>query len=80
MIAQRFAVEFDRSTVGIAIRVPGGFMFHASDRRFDEMDGHVFPRARAIEAQLKRATKGGAHAVDEKPIPTSKVSLIRNKS
>ena len=57
MTTQRFSVEFDRRTVGIAVRVPGGFMFYASDRRFDEMDGHVFPRARAIERQLKKVSK-----------------------
>jgi hypothetical protein len=60
MITQRFAVEFDHRTVGIAVRVPGGFMFYASDDRFDAMDGRLFPRARAIERQLKRVAKVGA--------------------
>ena len=66
MISQRFSVEFDRRTVGIAVRAPGGFMFYTSDRKFDEMDGKMFPRARAIERQLnsiarrrKRAPEGG---------------------
>ena len=54
MITQRFAVEFDRCTVGVAVRVPGGFMFYASDTRFDELDGRLFRRARAIERELKR--------------------------
>ena len=53
MTNQRFAVEFDRRTVGIAVRVPGGFMFYASDNRFDELDGKLFRRARAIERELK---------------------------
>lgn len=57
MITQRFAVEFDRRTVGIAVRVPGGFMFYASDDRFREMDGRVFKRARAIERELRRTAK-----------------------
>ena len=57
MISQRFAVEFDRRTVGIAVRVPGGFIFYASDERFDAMDGRMFRRARAIERQLKRVAK-----------------------
>ena len=43
MITQRFAVEYDRRTVGVAVRVPGGFMFYASDDRFDELDGRMFP-------------------------------------
>src|SRR6478672_459416 len=57
MITQRFAVEFDRRTVGIAVRVPGGFMFYASDDRFDPMDGRLFRRARAIEGELRRIAK-----------------------
>jgi hypothetical protein len=54
MNSQRFAVEYDRRTVGIAVRVPGGFMFYASDQRFEAMDGQLFRRARAIERQLRR--------------------------
>lgn len=59
MITQRFAVEFDRRTVGIAVRFPGGFMFYASDDRFKALDGRLFRRARAIERQLKKI---GGHA------------------
>jgi hypothetical protein len=58
VISQRFIVEFDRRAVGIAVRVPGGFMFYASDDEFDRMDGRLFPRARAIERQLKRVARG----------------------
>ena len=57
MITQRFVVQFDRRTVGIAVRVPGGFMFYASDDDFDEMDGRMFVRARAIERQLERVAR-----------------------
>ena len=57
MITQRFAVEFERRTVGVAARIAGGFVFYASDDRFSEMDGRVFPRARAIERQLKKMAK-----------------------
>jgi hypothetical protein len=57
VITQRFTVEFDRRTVGIAVRVPGGFMFYSSDDDFREMDGRLFPRARAIERQLNRTAK-----------------------
>ena len=52
MATQRFAIEFDRRTVGIAVRVPGGFVFYASDDRFSELDGRLFRRARAIEREL----------------------------
>lgn len=54
---QRFTVEYDRRTVGIAVRVPGGFMFYASDDDFDQMDGQLFPRARVIERHLKRMAR-----------------------
>ena len=54
MINQSFVVQLDHRTVGIAVRVPGGFMFYASDDEFDEMDGCIFTRARAIERQLKK--------------------------
>ena len=54
MKTQSFAVEFDRRTVGIAVRVPGGFMFYAATDDFKEMDGRLFARARAIERELKR--------------------------
>lgn len=57
MVNQRFSVEFDRRTVGIAVRVPGGFMFFSSDERFGEMDGRLFRRARAIERELRRVAR-----------------------
>ena len=57
MFHQRFVVQLDRRTVGIAVRVPGGLMFYASDDAFDEMDGRTFTRARAIERQLKKVAK-----------------------
>jgi hypothetical protein len=61
VITQRFAVEFDRRTVGIAVRVRGGFIFYGSDKRFDEMSGRVFRRVRGIERELKRVAKYDAH-------------------
>ena len=57
MFTQRFAVQFDRRTVGIAVRVAGGFMFYSSDDDFEEMDGRIFPRARALDRALRKATK-----------------------
>jgi hypothetical protein len=54
---QRFAVEFDRRVVGIAVRVPGGFMFFASDDDFEQLDGELFPRARAIARRLEKVSK-----------------------
>jgi len=57
MPSQRFAVEFDRRTVGIAVRVPGGFMFYSSSDDFGEIDGRLFRRARAIERELRRVDR-----------------------
>lgn len=56
MTTQRFAVEFDRRVVGIAVRVPGGFMFFASDDDFEQLDGELFPRARAIARRLEKVS------------------------
>ena len=61
MPSQRFAVEFDRRTVGIAVRVPGGFMFFSSNQDFDELDGCLFPRAKAIERQLRKVARTKRH-------------------
>ena len=57
MPSQRFAVEFERRTVGIAVRVPGGFIFYSSREDFDSMDGRLFRRARAIERELRRVAR-----------------------
>jgi hypothetical protein len=54
MSNQRFAVEFDRRVVGIAVRVPGGFMFFASVDEFEQLDGKLFRRARAIARGLEK--------------------------
>jgi hypothetical protein len=75
LISQRFAVEFDRRTVGVAVRVPGGFMFYSSDDRFDKIEGRVFPRARSIQHQLQqlsplksRRARAGYAPIAAKPI------------
>jgi len=57
MASQRFAVEFERRTVGIAVRVPGGFIFYSSKDDFEELDGRLFRRARAIERELRRVAR-----------------------
>jgi len=54
MTNQRFAVHFDRRPVGTAARVPGGFVFYASDHRFDALNGKAFRRLQTIERKLSR--------------------------
>jgi hypothetical protein len=69
--SQRFAVEFDRRTVGIAVRVPGGFMFFSSSDRFDELDGQLFRRARALERELRKVA-----ARQRRSAPQQRLSAI----
>lgn len=57
MNMQRFAVELKRRTVGIAVRLAGGFVFYSSDKAFEELDGRTFARARQIERQLEKIAK-----------------------
>jgi len=54
MTTQSFVIQFDRDTVGIAVRIPGGFMFHASERDFEELDGRTFRRLRAVGRDVRR--------------------------
>ena len=61
MPSQRFAVEFDRRTVGVAVRVPGGFIFFSSNEDFQALDGRLFPRVRAMERELKRVARVRSH-------------------
>lgn len=67
MQTQRFSVEFDRRTVGIAVRVPGGFIFYASDERFDAIDGRLFRRARSIERALEKRAGAEKRALLPRP-------------
>jgi hypothetical protein len=57
MSAQRFAVEFDWRVVGLAVRAAGGLRFFSSDPDFDELDGKLFPRARAMSSRLGEIAK-----------------------
>ena len=65
MSTQRFAVEFDRRVVGIAVRVPGGFIFVASDDKFECLDGELFARVREIDRRLEKASKSLGAAMSD---------------
>ena len=71
MTMQRFAVEYDHRTVGIAVRIPGGFIFYASDDEFDAIDGRIFPRVRTLERHLKKIGKSPARQAREAQIRPS---------
>ena len=59
---QRFAVEFDRRVVGVAVRVPGGFVFYSSDSEFEEVDGEMFAKARSISSRLNKVARAKRRA------------------
>ena len=61
MITQRFAVEFDRRTVGIARPSPRRLHVLRIGRPVQFNGRAPVSRARAIERQLKRAAKRDAH-------------------
>ena len=67
MASQRFAVEFDRRTVGIAVRVPGGFLFFASSDEFEPLDGRLFRRLRALERELARLARAARRTGGKAP-------------
>ena len=70
MSIQRFAVEFDRRTVGIAVRVPGGFIFYSSSDAFEALDGRLFPRVRTLERELKKEARRTRRPRRPSPQPT----------
>lgn len=53
-MTDHFVIEADRTVVGVAVRVPGGFQFFSSDKDFRSLEGKVFRRARGI---VHRATQ-----------------------
>jgi hypothetical protein len=53
LVSTSFVVEADRTTAGVAVRVPGGFRFFHSDPRFQPLDGKVFRRARTLASRVR---------------------------
>ena len=47
-MSDRFVVEADRRVVGLAVRVPGGFRFFASDPEFTSLEAKTFKHARSV--------------------------------
>ena len=68
----KFVVEANRETVGIAVRVPGGFRFFYSDPRFSGLDDRTFTRARQLahtvgELAQKKGVGGSDRTASGKP-------------
>lgn len=64
-MSDRFLIEYDRRAVGVAVRVPGGFRFFASDPAFSRIEGKIFARVRLLIAQVNRTGR----AVERRPRP-----------
>ena len=61
-MSDRFVVEANRRVVGVAVRVPGGFQFFASDPEFMPLEAKIFKRAKMMMqrvAQFARAHRPG---------------------
>ena len=57
MSDDRFVVEVEKRVVGLAVRVPGGFQFFASEPGYEDVELAVFPRARAMIARLSEIAR-----------------------
>ncbi|KKC27084.1 hypothetical protein [Sphingomonas sp. SRS2] len=66
-MSSRFVVEMDGRTVGLALRVAGGYRFFASDNGFRLFEHRTFPRARALLHAIRRGRGPSAPA----PAPAS---------
>jgi hypothetical protein len=69
-VSDSFVVETNKMTVGVAVRVPGGFRFFYSDPQFRVLDDQIFRRARNLartvgELARKHRSRGG-HAPGER--------------
>lgn len=53
-MTQAFAIEIGGRSAGIAVAERGGFVFHAADRAFRELDRRSFTRLRHIERAAER--------------------------
>lgn len=53
-VLDQFVVEAGRATVGVAVRVAGGFRFFYSDPRFRVLDGQVFRRTKNLQCKVRQ--------------------------
>ncbi|MBV1692140.1 hypothetical protein KRR38_31855 [Novosphingobium sp. G106] len=66
IVLNQFVVEANKETVGVAVRVPGGFRFFYSDPRFSGLDGQIFRRGKQLARTVgKLAQKKGVGRLDE---------------
>lgn len=65
MLSDRFIVEADRRTVGVAVRVKGGYRFFASDPLFFPLEGIVFPGAKTMSERVAEVAHRAGPAADD---------------
>lgn len=53
-MTQAYAIEIRGRSAGIAVAERGGFIFHAADRAFRELDRRSFRRLRHVERAAER--------------------------
>jgi len=63
-VLERFVVAAGRKTVGVAVRVRGGYRFFCSDPQFQSIDSRIYPRARALARHVAELAKGLRPAPD----------------
>ena len=51
-MAAAFTIELPTGTAGVAVRIRGGFVFYASDGRFQRVDKRTFSDLRALRTRL----------------------------
>lgn len=51
-MSDHFVVETNKMTVGVVVRVPGGFHFFCSDPQFRALDGQIFRRTRNLARKV----------------------------
>ena len=62
MFDDRFVIESDGRTVGVAVRVRGGFMFFSSDPNLKELEAKIFPRAKSISQRVAEFVRAKRNA------------------
>jgi len=74
-MSSRFVVENEGRTVGLALRIRGGYRFFASDSRFRPFENRVFPRARALLHAIRQGANPPPPAAIASPNDPANVAV-----
>lgn len=64
MLSDRFVVEAGRRTVGIAVKVKGGYRFFASEPLFFPLEGMVFSDAKSMSERVAEIAQSAGFNAD----------------